>query len=639
MCQPKKWWWGLLPLALLFFLMNSMTSGPVEGDLARRAADVFKQSGLPWASAALSGRDAVLKGEAPNPEAKKLAVDAAERAWGVRKVADSTTVSPELKPYTVSATREGNKITLTGYVPSDAIRATLVNGAKESFPNAEVIDQLKDGRGAPAVYAPAMAFGLSQLGKLSSGVASLSDSAFSLIGRAADFPGFDAVTAALKALPGGTTLAKAEILPPIVSPFNITATKSTDQVTLAGYIPSESARAPLLDAAKAVAARVVDQTRVAGGLPDSVNFGAASNFFLGQLAKLKTGVASLSNDGLSLTGEAPDVPVYEAVVGALKGAMPGGLKLAQEKITGPTASPYIWTADRANGALTLAGSVPSEAVRTTILDKAKQLFPSDRVIDQMKLALGAPTGFADAVGSSLGQLAKLATGAINITNSAVRVTGETMDRGLPDAIKAALSGAGLPAGFASDVQLKVNAPPPPPPPPPPVTIAPPDLPKVDAAIPPAPVAPAPPPAPPVAIAPPELPKVDAVIPPRVPSPFEICNAKFREILDKDQIFFAISSARIQPRSQGVLNALAGAVKACPTMTIEVEGHTDSDGSDESNLELSLRRADSVVKALEALGVPAGRLTAKGYGETRPVAPNDTPENKAKNRRIHFEVAK
>ena len=89
----------------------------------------------------------------------------------------------------------------------------------------------------------------------------------------------------------------------------------------------------------------------------------------------------------------------------------------------------------------------------------------------------------------------------------------------------------------------------------------------------------------------------------------------------------------------MINALADAVKVCPTMTVEIQGHTDADGNPAANLDLSNRRAASVVAALEALGVQPGRLSAKGYGETQPVAPNDTPENKAKNRRIDFVVAK
>ena len=120
---------------------------------------------------------------------------------------------------------------------------------------------------------------------------------------------------------------------------------------------------------------------------------------------------------------------------------------------------------------------------------------------------------------------------------------------------------------------------------------------------------------------------------------DVCQIRFREIQDKDRILFNVASARIRPESQNVIKALADAVKACPTMTIEVQGHTDADGNPASNLDLSNSRAASVLAALEALGVESGRLSSKGYGDTQPVAPNDTPENKAKNRRIDFVVAK
>lgn len=115
--------------------------------------------------------------------------------------------------------------------------------------------------------------------------------------------------------------------------------------------------------------------------------------------------------------------------------------------------------------------------------------------------------------------------------------------------------------------------------------------------------------------------------------------KFREILDKDSIHFATASARITRESQGVLRLLADAVKACPTMQVEIQGHTDADGGDEANLDLSNRRATAVVRALEELGVQPGRMAAKGYGKSQPIAPNDTPEGKAKNRRIDFVVSK
>ena len=70
----------------------------------------------------------------------------------------------------------------------------------------------------------------------------------------------------------------------------------------------------------------------------------------------------------------------------------------------------------------------------------------------------------------------------------------------------------------------------------------------------------------------------------------------------------------------------------------IEGHTDSSGDDQHNLDLSERRARSVVTWLVEKGVEAGRLSAKGQGETEPVADNGTPEGRAQNRRVVLKVA-
>ncbi len=79
---------------------------------------------------------------------------------------------------------------------------------------------------------------------------------------------------------------------------------------------------------------------------------------------------------------------------------------------------------------------------------------------------------------------------------------------------------------------------------------------------------------------------------------------------------------------------------CPNVQIlvlQVEGHTDTDGPDDYNLDLSQRRADSVSKFLVEKGVEAGRLRAKGFGETKPIASNKTAAGRATNRRVQFMI--
>ena len=79
------------------------------------------------------------------------------------------------------------------------------------------------------------------------------------------------------------------------------------------------------------------------------------------------------------------------------------------------------------------------------------------------------------------------------------------------------------------------------------------------------------------------------------------------------------------------------MKSCPDMIVQIEGHTDREGTPESNQQLSLRRAENVRGYLVKSGVDADQLEPVGYGERRPAAPNDTSSNMAKNRRIEFVV--
>jgi OmpA-OmpF porin, OOP family len=114
--------------------------------------------------------------------------------------------------------------------------------------------------------------------------------------------------------------------------------------------------------------------------------------------------------------------------------------------------------------------------------------------------------------------------------------------------------------------------------------------------------------------------------------------KGKKILLKN-IYFEFDKAELMPRSYVELNKLLTIMKGNPTLCIEIAGHTDSDGSDDYNNNLSQKRAEAVMTFLKAQGVSAKRLQAKGKGEAHPIASNDTDEGKAENRRVEFEVLK
>lgn len=105
------------------------------------------------------------------------------------------------------------------------------------------------------------------------------------------------------------------------------------------------------------------------------------------------------------------------------------------------------------------------------------------------------------------------------------------------------------------------------------------------------------------------------------------------------ILFDFDSANIRADADRALNDVAQVIKAYPQRPVRVEGHTDSISSDEYNQSLSERRAASVVKWLAAHGIEKTRLASSGFGETRPVATNDTAAGRQLNRRVEVVIAK
>ncbi len=125
-------------------------------------------------------------------------------------------------------------------------------------------------------------------------------------------------------------------------------------------------------------------------------------------------------------------------------------------------------------------------------------------------------------------------------------------------------------------------------------------------------------------------RVDArgcVIPPPEPERVILEGVNFRTGTDE-----------LLPEAQAVLDEIArDLIEELTDLRLEIRGYTDAVGTEEINLDLSRRRAESVRNYLMARGVSAGRLTALGFGEADPVAPNSTPEGRAQNRRVEFRI--
>jgi len=139
---------------------------------------------------------------------------------------------------------------------------------------------------------------------------------------------------------------------------------------------------------------------------------------------------------------------------------------------------------------------------------------------------------------------------------------------------------------------------------------------------------------------PETKTAPAAVPTRhqaSPKASESLQAKLNRMLQGQRIQFRFASDTLTQKSKKVLDRIATLLQRYPDAKIEIAGHTDSDGAAARNMQLSLKRAQSVKKYLIQKGIQPARLVAKGYGESRPLVKNDTPAHKRLNRRVEFSV--
>ena len=584
MSQPRNWWLGLVPLILLWFFANIFQTSGVEADIGNTsAAAMAEKSGglIDKPAATVSGRDVTLNGVAFTPDAQKSAVSGVEAQSGVRLVNSAVTPLPAQKPYGFGIARDGDRIVLTGNVPLPAVRAALLEAAKKAFPGASVVDEMTYAAGAPQGFEGIAGWGIDLASKLGKGAFSLTDSAATVSGEAATSAIYEAAMASLKSQPAGASIAKADILPPEMKPYSWTAAFDGKALTLSGAAPSGEAR----DAIAAKAASLfggapsgkLDLARGATG-----DFAAATSFALSELAKLVNGRASLVDGVLTLSGEGRINVTGASVTADAKAGLPSGYQLGKLDIVDGAISPFGFTATKDKGALTLSGYVPDDKTRADLLDVIKRKFFDTKVDDKLALGKGAPQGFGAAASALLGGLSRLASGVAGLSGGDIDLKGDALYDNAIDKILASIKGA-LPAGFAlKQASLGVAS-------------------------------------------------------PGAPMDSAACQPLFENVLGKGRILFETGSARIDADSAAILDNLVAVSMRCGGATIEIGGHTDSVGSSEANVALSKKRAEAVVGYLTEAGIDGNRLSAEGYGETKPIASNDNDEGRAQNRRIEFLV--
>ena len=583
-CNWRRWLWGIIPILLLGWLAVWAERDRVEADLGERAKLALRQAGMDWAMTRIEGRDAVLQGTAADDADPQKAADLLRGVWGVRVVDNNAGLVPMVDKFTWRAARRGQRIRLTGYVPSKAVRKTIVGVTKANFPGFEVVDRMNVARGVPVMdtWLAGVSFALKQLSALKRGDVLLETLDLSVAGEAEDVAAYRAVRSALSSPPKGIKLANNAVKAPTVSPYIWIAKLEARRLALIGHYPSDSAKDQLLTAARAslAGAAIQDSLLPAEGAPQ--DWAGTVTASVRALGRLESGSADLKDAALTVSGVAGDAATAEAVRVALRGALPPSIKLT-EQIRAKEAPPS-----------------PPPPAPITKEPPSPPPAPAARAPEPPAKAPEPP------------QVARTET---------------------PAAPPPPPAKAPEPPQVA---RTETPAAPPPPPQKPP---EPPQAARVET--PPAPPAPPPPPQ-----KPPEPPQVARIeTPPAPPAPpptpeqlrAKACEESLASVAQEGPILFRFDSAQLDDSSKPTLDKLAEAAKSCPDVRIEIGGHASAEGPAAANQRLSLRRARSVAAYLVRAGVSARRLEAAGYGASQPKAPSDTDENKAKNRRIEFTV--
>ena len=605
--EPGKWAYGLVGLGALWLFGAFFETGPIETDLGNRGAAALGVNLLDKPALLVRGRDASVAGAAFTPAAAHNAIEAVLGVDGVR-LADVGAIGliPEAKPYVWSATREGAKIALAGSVPDPATRAQI-NQAAKSIAGADVADAMAYKSGKADALAAGAAFALGEFARFTKGSAEFNDGALTISGLAGSSPAYEQAMAALKTLPNGVTLAKANLEAPLAKPFVFSASSADGSVKLTGEAPSiESRDALVAEAVKMFpGAKIDNELTIASGAPAG-DFVGVAKFALDEIATLDKASATLTDTNLKISGAARQAGGVESFDKAMTGLAPG-FALTGAAITPIAAHPFLFEIAKTADGLRLTGSTPDAATAKAVLDAATAQAAGKTVDDETTIASGLPAGvdFAGLAKFALAELSGLVTGEAKLRDADFSIHGVAPDGASADQAQAALGA--LPGGVKlAEAAIERPAPPPPPP------------------------APAPSPSP-VAAA-------DAAAEaPTTPLDVNACDAGFKDLLNSAHIEFDTGKATISSASQTLVKKLAGVALRCQVAQIEISGHTDNQGEEALNLTLSKERAQTVVSALVADGVPADRLTAVGYGASKPVASNDTEEGRAQNRRIEFLV--
>lgn len=593
---------ALLAFVLAAGVMISVAYGAavvIESRTQKVVTAKLAEAGVDWIAVATDGLQVHLSGTAPNEAARFRAVNKVGEIIDSSRIRDGLNVTPasaiEAPKFSVEMLRTQDEVQLSGLIPENPgeggmTEAGLSEAAAALAQGSELPDMLETADyPAPEGWNEALAFGLAALQRLE----------LSKVSVAADRVEVKAIADSeaqkrrLETELRGLAPAKVQLVldisapRPVITPFTLRFVKDAEGARFDSCsADTDRARSQILRTAATAGVEGVPVCQIGLGTP-TPRWAEAVGLGIKAVSELGSGSITFSDaDVTLLAGSDVQQAAFDKVVGELETGLPDVFSLTStlEKVETATQGPAEFTATLSeDGKVELRGRLTDDMQRQAVDAFARSAFSGAEVLTATRLDETLPDGWPVRVLAGLKALAEVEHGKLLVRADLVEVTGVTGSTATRGRITQILSDE-----LGQGETFKVNV------------------------------------------------RYDEALDPlaALPTPEE-CVADVNAVIARTKITFTPSSAEIATTARPVLDELATILVNCPPIRMEIGGHTDAQGSEGGNQALSQARAEAVLLALQGRRVDVSGMTAVGYGETKPIADNESEAGRESNRRIEF----
>lgn len=586
--------------------VTSVVGAYVSADwVETRSAEVVRSELIDaqhdWAEVSTEGLQVILSGTAPDEAKRFSAVTAVGRVVDPDRIIDQLDVAAreaiEPPKFSVEMLRNASGISLIGLVPT-VIGVEDLSSSIGGLADASEITNLVETADYPVPqgWEEAVDFAVDALSRLPRSKISVAPYAVEITAISDSPQEKRRLEAELaRRAPDGVRLALNISAPrPVITPFTLRLTLAEDGTARFDACSAESiaSKTRILRAASEVGISGKADCAIGLGVP-TPRWSEAVETAIGALNELGGGSLTFSDADVTLIAlDTASQSKFDRVVGELDADLPEVFSLhavLPEKVdidgTEEAQIPEFVATNSPEGIVQLRGRLTNKGVEEIVGSFARAQFGSDNVYLATREDPELPNTWPVRVLAALEALGELDHGSALVQEDFVEIRGTSGSRDASDEVSRILADK---LGDSENFDLSI--------------------------------------------------RYDELLDPtlNIPTPEE-CVARINTILNANKIVFEPSSAEISPAASDTIDLFAEVVDLCDRVQMEIGGHTDSQGRESMNLDLSQSRADSVLAALQARRVLTRNLTAKGYGESQPIADNDTEEGREANRRIEVKL--